>query len=142
MRIVLWRKIGGFLIILSFVLPLSTCQVASNTNVLNETREVITNYGYSYFDVNDMESWLFPIAFFWPVPVLLFRERIKKKIELRIISVVEVLLCCYSAYLISSVGYLGKPKYGLFVAIVGVGVYVSSVITEIVRSKYYDSYTP
>jgi len=136
------RKVGGLLIIISFVLPLSTCQVASNPNVLHETRKAVTNYGYSYVDSNDMESWIFPVAFFWPVPVLLFRGRIKKRIQIRIISVIEILLCLYSAYLIGAVSYLGKPQYGFFVAIIGIGVYVSTVIAEMVISKYYDSYTP
>ena len=136
------RGIGGVLIVVSFVLPLSTCQIAANPDVTHAAREKVTNYGYSYVDLNDMGSWLFPLAFFWPIPVLFFRRRINTIIQIRVISMVEVLLCIYSGYLMWVVGELGDPQYGFFVAIAGIGLYIFTVVVEMVKPSYYDGFTP
>ena len=84
----------------------------------------VTDYSYALgsFDAGDFGSWLMLVTFTWPVPLLAYQWRGRRKGALRAIRFLELPLIAGSAYIIFFPS-LGRREIGGYLAMVAVGLY-------------------
>lgn len=123
-------------------MPLSSCEVkvvgeAFELRAEERVRlrlvkrdEPAVTYAYEIFEVNDYESWLVPLTFFWPVPFLLYQRfgrRTKVKGSLTFLG---LLLCACSVGMLVVIVFFEDPLYGVYVALVAIVSYFLASVVE------------
>jgi hypothetical protein len=149
------KQIAGFILIVTFFLPLSRCEmrkvevqqaplaaVGQNSKVIdppkispsNSDEESNNGYNipYKMFSAQELLSWLMLLSFFWPVPVLMYFYLGKRKAILTGITVVEPFFCIGAGYMVWAISTLGEI---LFAGCLALGAIISYFI-----ASCYDNY--
>jgi len=108
-------------------MPLSQCMVAPTTQSGEKVSKTKDRYAYSNKEIVSLEMLVTVIAFIWPLLLLIatyFYSFLNRKV---LFKVVELILCCGSAYALVSLVYFGVVLYGGYIA--GVSVVLFFLIT-------------
>lgn len=149
------KQIAGLILIITFFLPLSRCQmkkvevqqapvaaVGEDCKVIdspkitqsspNEESGNGYNIPYKMFSAGELLSWLMLLSFFWPVPVLTYFYFVKRKVILTGLTMVEPLVCIGSGYMVLAISTMGDI---LFAGCLALGAILSFFI-----ASCYDNY--
>ena len=138
--IYLTKLIATILLLASFFMPLSSCGVKLAGPLelgteeqprlrLVERDEPVVSYAYELFQIDDYESWLFPLAFVWPIPLLLYQRFGRPKVK-GVLTFLGLLLCVGSVFMLVIVVFFEEPLYGVYVALVAIVSYFLASIVE------------
>lgn len=134
------RWLGGGLLLLCLVLPLSECerkQVVPDDGNGNLTvrnpgaprTEVL--YPINHMDFSKLGGYVVLAAYTWPILAALASIRAKKPVGRLVHSTAEALLCAGSGYLIYLLGAWGRRLIGGYLALVALSIYLLESLAEI-----------
>jgi hypothetical protein len=122
---ILHRKLkilGAFLLLVSLVLPMSTC-----TRYVGSEGKRITTYNYAIesFEPEDPHWWVDLLAFVWPVLAVALLEWRKRGLLALGIRILEPLMLAVSFWLLGFVsGFLASGRaFGAYMAFLAVSIY-------------------
>lgn len=87
-------------------------------------------YAYELFEVDDLESWLIPLAFAWPIPLLVY-QRFGRRPKIKgSLTFLGLLLCIGSVFMLVVIVFFEEPLYGAYVAFTAIASYFLASIVE------------
>jgi hypothetical protein len=140
-----WARLAGaVLLATAFLLPQYTCAVyrGPQGNVLpppaeadrSHYREIQqSHYAWEGIRWNDPASWLVVAVFGWPLPLLIYRYRVRGPLWWWLPLTLELGLVAGSAYLIWFLSDWGERAVGAYLGIAGNGVYTLALLNEVWR---------
>lgn len=121
---VVLKGIGAALVLVSLVLPMSSCDLRPLT------RETEMTYAFEDLSATDPGSWLEVLLFLWPaIFVVLFVRGLRSRPAL-VLRVGEPLLLAASIVMVLAYSTLGEVEIGTRVAIAGFAVYGVGALTS------------
>ena len=146
-RLSVLKKIMALLLLASFFLPLSRCQLIESTDpklLSSQAQEKQTkqlNDAPSYYEITpsaafnpkQLQSWIMIIAFFWPIVLWSLYSILRANIKNRII-LLEPLFCIGSAFYIGQALAIGEILYGGYLAAMALTMYFLLSIHDAYRT--------
>ena len=146
MKIKVAKQIAGLVLIITFFLPLSRCEmkkvevqqapfsvegkdnIAVNSSKItesssNEKSDSDKNIPYKMFSAKKLISWLMLLSFFWPIPLLLYFHFGKSKTILAGLTLVEPLACIGSGYMVWAISTFGDILFAGYLALGAILIY-------------------
>jgi hypothetical protein len=136
------RYLACGLLLLSLALPISQCQ-NKYTGLEKLFPAPVTDtpptiyYPIDFIDFKDIGGVLMLFVFIWPVLTVLVRRRSLKPRTEMVLSVLELLMCAGSGWVIFTLGSLGRMLIGGYVGLAGVCLYLCTSVVEIRKVRKF-----
>jgi hypothetical protein len=143
------RDVGALLLAVSLALPMSTCSASKPFGQCEPppafrlpqpgeaAPRLYTHWNYAWPGCGTWREpafMLVPLAFLWPLGVILFSRSAFLGRLARLLFWLEILPLCYAALIIYWAGWvIGKPAVGAFTGGAGVALSAGSWIGDVVR---------
>lgn len=137
------KILSAILLVVCLTLPISSCRRYVNsdgTKIVHYDPKTYPdakiwikyNYPLEYFKVRDIYDWLLLFCFMWPIPVILYRHRGKKRLIKKIIWIVEPLFVIVaSGYIYLRASVFARPAIGAYLSLAANGMYGLLWLTEL-----------
>lgn len=136
------RLCGAVLLGIAFFLPQYTCalyrgpheatrQPPPQADASQYQKEWQSRYAWEGLEGDDLGSWLVVSAFWWPLPLLIYRRRLVKRRRWWLLSTLELGLTAESVYLIWALSEWGRRAVGAYVGLGGDGVYALALVGDL-----------
>lgn len=147
--LVILKRITALLLLSSFFMPLSRCQLIESTDQTtsavpgSELHAVHTPTAPKYYQLtpasvfsrSNPQSWLMLFAFSWPVFVAILTMVVATSVK-RIVTIMEPLFCIASGYYIGQALAIGEVLYGGYVAAITLLLYFLFSLYDSYRSLF------
>ena len=138
------KLIAAVLLLGSVALPQSTCagyrapdgrfviEVPRNAAPGSYQPTVERHYAFDDVHLDDPASWLWPLVFLWPLPLLGLAARKHGPRVLRVLMVLEPLLVLASGFLIwTRASLFDTPAAGAYVALGALALYLGAYVVDL-----------
>jgi hypothetical protein len=145
------KRIAAGLLLLASLLPIAQCKSKEPVQPQNtETRAALQQernpqhppmsrpiHVWQDLSPSDPHDWVFALAFVWPVPLILVRQKFNSSRVTRTTKILEVPLCALTSYIMYC--YISEPSWQLllggYVAVVGITIYEVAILADVFNWK-------
>jgi len=126
------RGAAALLLLVSLALPLSRCEqdVPAAPGARAERRVTYT-YALSRLEAWEPDSWLAGVAFLWPVPVLVGRNRLRRGWPRTALLAAEPALCALTAATVTMLTLFGELMAGAWLALGAAALWLAAWLVEV-----------
>ena len=133
------KRILPFILLASFFMPLTQCTRYPDKSCVDQTPTVTVNYAYNNKKLYTLETLASIASFCWPIIFLLITFFYSSLNSKSLFKVLELILCCASAYMWVLLVIFGELLIGGYLAAGAILSYFFITLFELfllLRSKY------